>query len=157
MWHLNSPWYNLVFRAFVIYLFVFFVIRLIGKKQLSKLSSFDFALILIMSLSIQNGVMEGDHSIPAVLIVIGALAAFNYIMNELTYRFNWFEKLIIGIPEVVILNGKVHKRILKKEKISEAELFEALREHEVMKTEDVKCAILETDGKISVIKYGPTH
>jgi uncharacterized membrane protein YcaP (DUF421 family) len=63
----------------------------------------------------------------------------------------------MGQPEVIILNGKVHKRVLRKEKITEAELFEALREHEVMKAEDVKCAILETDGKISVIKYGNIH
>jgi uncharacterized membrane protein YcaP (DUF421 family) len=157
MWHLYIPWYNLVFRALVIYLFIYIVIRLMGKKQLSKLSSFDFALILIMSFSIENGIMEGDHSMPAVLIIVGTLVLFNVIINELTYRYHWFEKFILGQPEVVILNGKVHKRILKKVKITEAELFEALREHEVMKTEDVKCAILETDGKISVIKYGPTH
>jgi uncharacterized membrane protein YcaP (DUF421 family) len=157
MWHLNSPWYSLVFRVFIIYLFIFFVVRFMGKKQFSKLSPFDFVLILIMSMSIQNGVLGDERNLPAALIIICTLASFNFLLNELTYHFSWFEKLIIGQPEVIILNGKVHKRVLKKEKITETQLFEALREHQVMKTEDVKCAILETDGKISVIKYGHNH
>lgn len=157
MWHLNSPWYHLVARAVVIYLFIFQIVRLMGKKQFGKISTFDFVLIVIMSLTIQTAVMGEEHSLLAALIMVGTLAILNILMNELTYRFSWFEKLIIGRPEVVILNGKLHKRVLKKEKITEAELFEALREHEVMKTEDVKCAILEADGKISVIKYSHHH
>lgn len=157
MWQLNSLWYELVIRAFVIYFLIFLVVRLKGKKQLSKLSPFDFILILVMSLTIQNTLLGDDHSFPAAIIIVGSLAILNVILNELTYRFNWFEKFIIGQPEVVILNGKIHKRVLQKERITEAELFEALREHEVMKTEDVKCAILEADGKISVIKYTHPH
>ena len=157
MWHLHSNWYDLIIRSFLVFIFIFIFIRQIAKKQLSKLSPFEFSLILIIGISIQMGMIGDDHSLPAVLIIISSLICMNAIMHELTFRYSWFEKLIIGRPEVIILNGKLHKRVLKKEKITEAELFEALREHEVMKTEDVKCAILETDGKISIIKYGIKH
>lgn len=157
MWQLNSPWHEHVLRAFIIYLFVFIFIRLIGKKQLMKCSPFDFTLILTLSYSLQYVALGNDHGLAASIITIATLLFISTLVNELTYRFVWFEKLILKQPEVIILHGKVHKRILKKERISEADLFVALREHEIMKTDDVKCAILETDGSISVFKYNSHH
>lgn len=155
MWQLSSPWYEPVIRGSVIYLFIFVVVRLIGKKKLGELAPFDLVLLLIMSESIQNAIIGDDHSITAGLICVSVLGLLNVIINNLSFRYRWFEKIIDGQPEVIILNGKIHKKVLKREKISDAELFEALREHEIMNPEDVKCAILEADGKISVIKY--TH
>jgi uncharacterized membrane protein YcaP (DUF421 family) len=153
MWQLETPWYELIIRATAIYIFLFILIRIMGKKHLGKLAPFDLIFLLIVSEALQNGLVGDDHGVPAALISVTVLIALNVFMNALTYRFQWLEKLIEGKPEIIILNGKIHKKILKKVKISEGELFEALREHEVMKPEEVKCAILETDGKISVIKY----
>ena len=128
-----------------------------GKKQLSKTSPFELVLILIIGTSISSGIISYDRNMADRIIFIATLICLNTILHELTFQFNWFEKKIIGEPEVIILNGRLHKRILKKERITETELFEAMREHEVMRTEDVKCAILEADGKISIIKYGIRH
>lgn len=155
MWHMTSPWYAPVIRSAVIYLFIFFGVRVMGKKKLGELATFDLVLLLIMSEGISNAIVGDDHSLTAGLISVSVLGLLNIIINRLAYRFRWLEKLIEGQPQVIILNGRIHRNILKKEKISEAELYEALREHEVMNADDVKCAILEADGKISVIKY--TH
>ncbi|MGZ3789803.1 MAG: DUF421 domain-containing protein [Bacteriovorax sp.] len=153
MWQLNTPWYDPVIRAFVVYLLLFLIARLMGKKQLKKLSPFDLVLLLITGQVLQKSLIGEDQGIFEAFITIFVLIGLNMLVNELTHRFAQFEKLIVGQPEVIILNGKIHRRVMKREKISETELFEALREHEIMKCEDVKCAILETDGKISVIKY----
>lgn len=153
MWQMTSPWYEPVIRSFVVYFFIFLVVRIIGKKKLGEFAPFEVILLLIMGVSVQNAVVGSDHSITAGIICIAVLGGLNIIINNLTYRFRWFEKIIEGQPEVIILNGKIHRKILEKEKITDAELYEALREHEIMNAEDVKCAILEADGKISVIKY----
>lgn len=154
MWELTSPWYEPAIRGAIIYVFVFIIVRLIGKKKLGELAPLDLVLLLIMSEAIQNSIIGDDHSITAGLICVSVLALLNVIINNLSFHFRWFEKIIEGQPKVIILNGKVHKKVLEQEKVSDAELFEALREHEIMNPEDVKCAILEADGKISVIKYG---
>lgn len=153
MWQMTSPWYEPIIRSIVVYLFIFLVVRIIGKKKLGEFAPFEVILLLIMGVSVQNAVIGSDRSITAGIICVATLGGLNIIINNLTYRFRWFEKIIEGQPEVIILNGKIHRKILEKEKISDAELYEALREHEIMNAEDVKCAILEADGKISVIKY----
>lgn len=153
MWQMTSPWYEPVIRSFVVYFFIFLVVRIIGKKKLGEFAPFEVILLLIMGVSVQNALIGNDHSITAGIISVAVLGSLNIIINNLTYRFRWFEKIIEGQPEVIILNGKIHRKILEKEKITDAELYEALREHEIMNAEDVKCAILEADGKISVIKY----
>lgn len=155
MWQMTSPWYEPVIRGTVVYLFIFLVVRLLGKKKLGELSPFDLVLLIVMSAAVKNAIIGEDQSITAGLICVTVLGLLNALINNLIFHFRWFEKIIEGQPEVIILNGKIHRKVLKREKISDAELFEALREHEVMNPEDVKCAILEADGKISVIKY--TH
>lgn len=153
MWQMTSPWYEPIIRGMVIYLFVFLIVRILGKKKISELAPLDLVLLLIMSESVQNAIIGEDHSLVAGMICVTVLGILNIIINDLAFRYRWIEKIVEGQPEVIILNGKIHKKVLKREKISDAELFEALREHQVMNAEDVKCAILEADGKISVIKY----
>lgn len=127
--------------------------RLVRKKQFSKFSPLDILVILIASRSIElNAIGRSSQFINSILFVV-ILLGLNFILSEISYRFQWVNNLVKGRPEVIMLNGKPHKKILKKLKVSEDELFEAIRNHEIMKTEDVKCAILETDGEISVIKY----
>lgn len=153
MWQMTSPWYEPIIRGTVVYLFIFLVVRILGKKKLGELALFDLVLLIIMSAAVRNAIIGLDQSITAGLICVSVLGVLNTLINNLSFHFRWFEKILEGQPEVIILNGKIHKKVLKREKISDAELFEALREHEIMNPEDVKCAILETDGKISVIRY----
>ncbi|MFA6239066.1 MAG: YetF domain-containing protein [Bacteriovorax sp.] len=150
---MTSPWYEPIIRGTVVYLFIFLVVRILGKKKLGELALFDLVLLIIMSAAVRNAIIGLDQSITAGLICVSVLGVLNTLINNLSFHFRWFEKILEGQPEVIILNGKIHKKVLKREKISDAELFEALREHEIMNPEDVKCAILETDGKISVIRY----
>lgn len=150
---LEHSWLSIVFNACIVYSFIFLMARLVRKKQFSKFSPLDILVILIASRSIElNAIGRSSQFINSILFVV-ILLGLNFILSEISYRFQWVNNLVKGRPEVIMLNGKPHKKILKKLKVSEDELFEAIRNHEIMKTEDVKCAILETDGEISVIKY----
>lgn len=153
MWKLTVPWYDPALRGLVIYLIIFFLVRFMGKKQLAKYTPFDLILLIVVSESIQNGLSSNEHSLTGSLISITVVLGLNVVFNNLISHFSWLEKFIDGQPVVIILNGKLFKKVMKEQRISEAELFEALREHEVMNPEDVKCAILEKDGNISIIKY----
>ena len=152
MWHLNSPWYEYVFRALLVYVVIFIVIRVVGKKHFSKYSILDITLIITMCLSLQKIITLNDQSLTGLAITLLSIILINIIINELSYHFSWIDRTFNKQPVIIILHGKIHKRVLKKERISVAELLVALREHEVMRPEDVKCAILETDGNISVFK-----
>lgn len=154
MWELEVSWFEPVIRGVAIYVIIFFLVRFMGKKQLAKFTPFDLVLLMIISEAIQNGISGDDHSITGSLISVSVIIAINMLFNIILSKFPAVEKLIDGQPVVIILNGKMFKKVLKEQKITEAEVFEALREHEVMNPEDVKCAILEKDGNISVIKYG---
>lgn len=153
MWQLEVPWYDPLIRGAVIYFFIFIMVRIMGKKQLAKFTPFDLVLLMIISEAIQNGLSGEDHSITGSLISVSVIIGLNILLNEVLGHFPFIEKLVDGQPIVIVLNGKIFKKVMKQQKISEAELFEALREHEVMNPDEVKCAILEKDGNISVIKY----
>jgi uncharacterized membrane protein YcaP (DUF421 family) len=153
MWKLEVPWYDPAIRGSAMYIFIFILVRLMGKRQLAKLTSFDLVLLITISVAIQNGLTGEDHSITAYVISVSVIITLNILLSQIIASSPILEKLIDGQPVVIILNGKIFKRVMRQQKITESELFEALREHEVMNPEEVKCAILEKDGQISVIKY----
>lgn len=153
MWTLINPWYVPALKGIFVYLLLFIIIRMIGKKKLGELQALDLVLILVMSGSLNNVTFQKDHPFQEAIISIASMGGLHLLINTLKFKFKWLEKIVYGEPVVLILNGKIHKQVLKKQKISDSELYGALRDHEVMKPEDVKCAILEVDGKISIIKY----
>lgn len=152
MWTLETPWYELIIRNFIVFSFLFIVARLWGKKHLGKMTAFDLILLLIISESVQNALVADDKSVSGSMIAVMTLVLMNVSLNRLTFRFPRLEKVINGDPEVLIRQGDVDKQILDKEKITDQELHEALRQNGVLSANEVKLAMIETNGKISVIK-----
>lgn len=152
MWELKIEWYEIVIRATAVFLFLFIVFRIWGKKHFGQLTSFDLILLLIMSEAVQNSLIDDEKGIPAAWISILTLVGWNIILNKLSYHSRLAEKIIQGNPKVLIDNGQRNERQLRKENMTEQELFEALRLEGVDKIEDVVRATLEANGKISVIQ-----
>jgi len=125
----------------------------VKKRPLQMMNFIDLILILIISESTVLAILKSHQSTLTIFAIVIVLLILKIITNNLIYRYRWFKEFIFGQPQVIILNGKLHKRVLKKLKISEDEVFEALRGHAIMKSEEVKCAVFEPDGKISIIKY----
>lgn len=149
---MSIPWWEFIVRAAAVYIFVLLVFKLGGKRQIGQLAPFDFALLLIFSNAVQNSMNGGDNSLVGGLISASSLALFNFGLAFLTYRSKFLSTWISGVPQVLIHNGKTYDAVLSKEKITHGELMTALRGGGCASISEVKSAILEVNGNISVIK-----
>jgi uncharacterized membrane protein YcaP (DUF421 family) len=150
MLKLAVPWWELIARALIIYVFLLIMLRLTGKRQVGQLAPFDLVLLLVLSNAVQNAMNGGDNSLTAGLILATTLIVLNVLMANLTWRSRRLEELFEGRPRVLIKNGALQLRLLAREKITRHELMAALRDAGVPKIDDVQIAVLETNGHISV-------
>ena len=153
MWHMSVPWWELMLRPFVVYLVLLVLLRLTGKRQVGQLSPFDLVLLLVLSNSVQNSLGGGDESLIGGLIAATTLVALNYLVGYLTYRSRTVEALAEGRPQVLIQRGKLLEDVRRGAHLSGFELEAALRQHGCERVEEVRCAVIETNGAITVIPY----
>lgn len=153
MWNMSVPWWELVLRPFVVYLVLLILLRLTGKRQVGQLSPFDLVLLLVLSNSVQNSLGGGDESLVGGLIAATTLVALNYVVGYLTYRSRAIEALAEGRPQVLIQRGKLLEDVRRSAHLSGFELEAALRQHGCETVEEVRCAVIETNGAITVIPY----
>ena len=148
--HLN-PYLDVILRTAAVYLFLVFAIRFFGKKELSQLSTTDLVFIVLISNAVQNAMVGANSSLSGGIIAASVLFSLNYILKLLMYRFAAFKELIEEKPVILVHNGNLDIEHLRKERITMDELEEAIREHGIESYKNVKLAILEVDGNISVI------
>lgn len=151
MLQLAVPWWDLILRAAVVYGFLLLMLRLTGKRQVGQLAPFDLVLLLILSNAVQNAMNGGDNSLLAGLILATTLLGLNALLGVLTYRSKRLEEIIEGRPEILIHNGKLFQPALDKACITQHELHAALRRAGCTTLEEVRLAMLENNGAISVI------
>jgi uncharacterized membrane protein YcaP (DUF421 family) len=152
MWNLSLPWWEFVLRAVIVYGFLIAVLRLTGKRQIGQMSPFDLVLLLVLSNAVQNSMNGGDNTVGGGLILATTLIAFNALISFLTARHHRVEKLLVGEPEVLIMNGKVVQKTLDAEAISLTELEGAMRAAGCANFQEVHLATLELNGQISVVR-----
>lgn len=146
-----NPHLDIILRSISVYFFMVIALRIFGKKELSQLNTADIILILLISNSVQNAMVGSDTSLWGGLVAAGALFVVNFILKKLMFRFKGLNNLLQQKPEILIHNGKLEFKTLSKLGITSEELTEAMHEHGVEFFKDVKLAILEIDGNISII------
>ncbi len=146
-----TVWQKVV-RAAVVYVFLLIAFRLTGKRQVGQMTTFDLIVVLIISNVLQNAMIGPDNSVLGGLIGATVILLVNYGIAELVLRSRKAERVLEPEPTVLIVNGKLVEKNLRKELISSAELHTALRKDGVISAEDVKLAVLEPNGTISIIK-----
>lgn len=146
----------IVGRSVAVYIFILVAIRLTGKKELSQLTTSDIVLILLISNAVQNAMVGPDTSLLGGLCAAAVLFLLNLLFKWLLFRYPGFRTLVNQKPEVLIHNGKLEFTTLSRLQITDDELKEAMREHGIDLYKDVKWAILEMDGNISIIS-GEAH
>ena len=156
MWHIAVSWSELVIRAVVVYIFLLALLRITGKRQVGQLAPFDLVLLLVLSNAVQNSMNAGDNSLVGGLISATTLVGLNFLVGLITYRSKKLEAIIEGRPQVVVHNGKLFEDVMRGAKLTHHELNAALRQAGCSCVEDVKCAILENNGSISVIAREPS-
>jgi len=144
----------LLIRAVAVYLFLLVGLRLAGRREMAQLTTFDLILLLILSNAVQNSINAGDNSLGGGLISALMLLVLNWVVGWAAYRWPAFERLIQGRPMVIITDGKVHFRNMRRERISLEELRSALRKQGIEAVSECRHAVLESDGTLTAIKKG---
>ena len=142
---------NIVLRSTAVYLFMVIAIRLTGRKELSQLNTSDVVLILLISNSVQNAMVGPDTSLLGGVIAASSLFILNFVLKKFIFKNKKLRELFLQKPVILVHDGKVDVDVLKKLDIDQEELEEAMREHGVEQISEVKLAIFEIDGNISII------
>ncbi|MFM6975910.1 MAG: DUF421 domain-containing protein [Sphingobacteriaceae bacterium] len=146
-----NPYLEIILRSAAVYGFMVLALRIFGKKELSQLSTTDLVFIILISNSVQNAMVGADSSLGGGLVAALVLFSLNYALKLIMYRSAKIKALIEDKPVILIHDGKIDVDHLYRNRISVEELQQAVREHGVQETGEVKLAILEVDGNISVI------
>ncbi|MFI0426479.1 MAG: DUF421 domain-containing protein [Flavobacterium sp.] len=146
-----NPYIDIVLRSIAVYFFMIAALRVFGKKELSQLNTADVILILLISNSVQNAMVGNNSSLTGGLVAALILFILNYLLKKIMFTSKFFRQLIQSKPEILIHNGKIEFSSLSRLGITSDEMQEAMREHGIEYYKDVKLAMLEIDGNISII------
>lgn len=141
-----------VLRATVVYLVLLVMFRLAGKRTLAEVTTFDFVLLLIISEATQQAMVDGDNSMTNALLLVGTLIGLNILFSEVKQRFKPVERALDGMPLLIVEHGKpLHDRMAK-ERVDVDDVLDAARElHGLERLDQIKYAVLERNGKISIV------
>ncbi len=141
-----------VLRAAAMYLALMVLFKIAGRRSLAELTTFDFVLLMIIGEATQQALLGDDFSLTNSVLVIVTLIAIDVGLSLLKQRSEWVSKFIDGGPTVIVENGKLLSERLRHARLVEADVMEVARSSQGIETIDqIKFAILERNGKISVI------
>jgi uncharacterized membrane protein YcaP (DUF421 family) len=145
---------NPVLRGLAIYLFLLLVFRIMGKRSLSEATTFDFVLLLIIGEVTQQALTERDYSLTGSFILITSLIGIDLAFSLIKDKSRIFGKITEGVPLIVIDKGKLLKERMHKCRLDEDDILEAARANfGLERIEQIKYAILEKDGTISIVPF----
>ena len=144
---------QLFVRGTIMFWFLFLIFRLILRRDVGAASVTDFLFVVILGDAAQNAMIGQATSVSDGIVLISTLVFWNYVIDFLTYRFDFMERLLSARKLCLVRNGKMLRRNMRKEFITLKELNEKLREAGIENIEHVKMMYMESDGEISVLKY----
>ena len=141
-----------VIRAAAVYLGLLVLFRLSGNRSIGQITAFDFVLLLIISEAIQQAIVTNDYSMTNAFLIVVTLVGLDIMMSLWKQRSARFEKILDGVPVLLIENGKMRSDVMKKERVDENDILCAAREmHGLERLDQIKHAIVESSGGISII------
>lgn len=151
MLSLAIPAWHIVVRTAVIYLAVYAGLRLVGKRELGQMTVFDLVVILLIANAVQNAMVGPDVSLTGGVLAAAVLLLSNRVISGLRLRGEFWGRLLEGAPTMLIHDGKFITANLRREGLDRGEVEMAMREHGIASVNDVKLAVLEVDGSISIV------
>src|SRR3954453_9221029 len=141
-------------RALIVYVFLLFALRVLGKRELAQQDTLDFLVLLLVANAVQNGIIGNDNSVTGAIVGALALFAINFSFKALSYRFPWADRVFEGSPSYLIRDGQFMDGTMRREQISKPELRAIAQRQGYESLDDIGTAILETDGTISFARTG---
>jgi uncharacterized membrane protein YcaP (DUF421 family) len=142
---------DIVLRAIAVYVFIWLLTRIIGRRELSTLQPFDLILLIVLGDLVQQGVTQNDFSVTGAMLAGGTIALMTLLFSWLAFRFRRLQPVLEGDPIILVERGTPIERNLRRNRITLEELAAQARLQQVAYLEDIEWAVLETSGAISVI------
>ncbi|HET8527605.1 MAG TPA: YetF domain-containing protein [Gaiellaceae bacterium] len=143
---------DVVLRAAFVFAFLFVLMRVIGRRELSSLEPFDLIVLIVLGDLVQQGVTQDDYSITGVVLAIGTIAALQVGVSYANFRFPRLRPLLDGEPIVIVQDGTPIDRNLRRERLTLDDLAEQARLQNIGSLDEVAWAVMETSGQISFVK-----
>jgi uncharacterized membrane protein YcaP (DUF421 family) len=142
---------DIALRAIVLFAFVFFITRVVGRRELSSLEPFDIILLVVVGDAIQQGLTQADASVTGAIIAVSVFALAQVGVSYLHFRVPRLRPILDGEPIVLLEEGRPIDRNMRRERLTLEDLAEAARQEHIAALEDVQWAVLERNGRISFI------
>ena len=143
---------DVVLRAAVAYIFIIFILRITGRRELSSLGPSDLVLLVVMGDLVQNGVTQSDDSVTGIFLAISTFALLTLAMSFITFRSRRAQLVIEGEPLILVQDGEPIEKNLRSERLNVDDVQEQARGQGIESLDDVKWCVLETSGSMSFIK-----
>jgi uncharacterized membrane protein YcaP (DUF421 family) len=146
---------DVVIRSLVIFLLLWLVIRVSGKREVAQLSVFDLILLVTVGDLVSQGVVQEDYSLTAAVVAVATFALAGVGLARLGFWLPRLRPVLAGTPRIVVRDGEPVMDVLKSERITMDDVFEACRNQGVRSLRQVELCVLETDGSFSFFTTGP--
>jgi len=143
---------DIVLRASAIFILLFVLLRLFGKRQLGQMTPFEFVGLVVIGDFVQQSITHNDFSITAGILAVTTFGFWSLVLGWASYRSDTMRRLLEGQPRILIQDGKLLDKILERDKITEAEVLSEMRLAGIAQLDEVQWGILEPSGKISFLK-----
>jgi uncharacterized membrane protein YcaP (DUF421 family) len=143
---------QIIVRALVLFLFVWFVTRAMGRKELSELSSFELILLIAVGDLIQQGVTGDDRSLVGAMLAVTTFALLTVSLSYLQFRFKRLRPTLEGTPVIVVLHGEPQTEMIEIERLTVDDVLDAARQQGIADLAQVRVGVLESDGKFSFLR-----
>src|SRR5512138_177672 len=148
----TSLW-EIILRGSLMYIALFVMLRVILKRQTGTLGMTDLLLITLLADAAQNAMAGEYKSLPDGIALVATIIFWNFLFDWLSFKSEWFGRLIEPAPLPLIKNGRMLRKNMRREFITEDELMMQLREQGLEDVSKVKDAFIESDGRVSVIQF----
>ena len=146
MFALNVPILEKIMRPIIVYAFLVLLLRVFGKRELAQLNPFDLVVLLSLSNTVQNAIIGNDNSVTGGLIGAFSLVFTNYLVVRFLFRHRRIDQILEGSPTILIENGKLRRKALAQELLTESELLTICHRQGFADIDEVQTAVLEPGG-----------
>jgi uncharacterized membrane protein YcaP (DUF421 family) len=143
---------DIVIRAAVAFGFILLLTRVVGRRELSTLEPFDLILLVTIGDLVQQGVTQNDFSVTGMGLAVGTIAMLTVLFSYLPWRFQVLRPVLEGQPVILIEDGKVIEKNLRRHRLTQEEVAAEARYQQIDSFDKIRWAVLETSGKISFIE-----
>lgn len=140
---------ELIVRTVVIFLALWLVMRVAGKRQVAEMDAFDLVTIIVLGGVVTQGILQEDYSAVSAIVALGLVTLLSVALSWLGWRFPAVGTVIEGKPTILLRNGNPDERAMAAERVSQANLMAAAREHGLCSLGDADMIVLEADGAFS--------